>query len=228
MSCTPGGGQCPVGQTCARDGSQKKTCVPESIINFSPGPNLNELPSCMRDAVTRSINGEQTTTDDMLMGKLGQPYDARKVVCNGEPIIPYCQQEQFKATSYCACQNVGVPHAACIFEPCQGAQYAYKTTQQRSILHNPAKLCPQEIVCQNIIDVGGKNNVTQAYQNSNCGGTVNKIYSQIRLHPAISLVLLVLIILLAITIAAPSSKKKSLPPLGVGGLAGLPPLPGQM
>ncbi len=199
-------------QTCARDGPRAGTCVSKSLINFGAGPNFNELPSCMQAALTRSKAGTQTAADDAVMGKLGSPYDPSASKCEGKPIIPYCQQSKYKSTDYCACQNVGVPNAVCIFEPCQGSSWAYKTTQQRATAANPAKLCPHEIVCQNIIAVGGKNNVTSAYQNSNCGGTIQKITSQIKLHPAIFVILLILVVFLAMSIASPGKKDKKGPP----------------
>lgn len=226
MSCRAGKGQCPVGQTCALDGPDKDTCVASAFVNFEPGPDLDSLPPCMRAAVQRSMAGTQTSADDAVMGKLGQPI-LTGATCGGAPIIPYCQQAAFKSTAYCACQNTSLPNAECVFAPCQGSAAAYKTTGQQLIASDPAKLCPQQNICQNIVSAGGEHNIVQASQSSNCGGTVEQLVSRARAHPIVSILVLILVALLVIVVARPPSKRPQLPTAALGELgddAGLPPL----
>ena len=220
MSCTPGKGQCPVGQTCARDGSSKGTCISSTVANFTAGPPLSSLPSGMQTAINNSIAKKQTTTDDAVMGKLGQPI-MPGATCDGKAIIPYCQQEAYKDTTYCACQNTTTPYPECASELCQNSTSAYKTVDQREIAENPAKLCPQQNVCISSISAGGTGNIINSNQSSSCGGTVQKIMNQVKLHPVIAVVILVLIVMLAVLVASPSKKGKDLPP---GMLDGIPDL----
>jgi len=164
MTCLGG---CPPTQTCARDGPFAGTCVPAAELTYYPGPPLDELPVCMRAALERSASGRQTAADDALMGALASA-DAG-AYCSGERIVPFCQQHAYKNTAYCACQNSGVPNPECIFKPC-GNQYAYKTTTQREVKLNASAKCPQQVNCQNILSVGGAQNITEGIA-LNCQST---------------------------------------------------------
>lgn len=160
------------GQTCRIAGG---VCAKPGITQYRPGPPLDKLPACMQAAIKRSIAGTQTYQDDVNMGALGQPNLG--AVCTDVPDVPggkrlaapYCQQAAFYDTVYCACVNTNVDWSECMFAPCQELT-AYKTTAQRETLKNAASACPKENVCQNIDDLGGKDNVTKSYQTIDCGG----------------------------------------------------------
>ena len=206
----------------------KGQCAPASFANFTAGPPLSALPSCMQTAIKNSIAGKQTEVDDANMTGLGQPIIGSPS-CDKKSIIPYCQQAAFANTVYCACQNSGLSNPVCLFAACQNSQAAYKTTSQRDIASSPATKCPQQNVCINNTSVGGSGNVVQANQSTSCGGTVKKIMQTVKLHPAIAVVVIALVVILAILVSTPSGKKQ--PPLslsgdldGTDGLGGLPPL----
>jgi hypothetical protein len=212
MACA--GKRCPLGQACALDGPHLGKCVSATIVNYVAGPPLAALPACMRAAVQRSMKGQQTAADDATMGALGQPNLG--ATCGAKDIIPYCQQANYKDTSYCACQNSGVEWPECIFSSCQNNVSAYRTVQQQKHLSKAS--CPTQNVCQNIISIGGTNNVSSGYQNSNCGGTVNKIEAAVKNHPIIFIIVLVLILGLLSLVGSSDSDSAD----GEGALAASP------
>lgn len=187
-SNTPCGnrGQClDVHSFCANNPGKNKgqdchttsgVCVKPGITQYRPGPPLTDLPACMRGAIQRSIAGKQTYQDDVNMGALGQPNMGAvctDVLDHPGPVkmaAPFCQQAAYYDTEYCACVNTNVDWAECMFAPCQ-ALTAYKTTTQRETIKNAASACPKENVCQNIDNLGGKENVTKSYQTIDCGDT---------------------------------------------------------
>jgi hypothetical protein len=164
----------------------------------------------MHDAVVRSRAGQQTTQDDANMGGLCQPNAGAN--CNGVSIIPYCKQDEFKNTSYCACANTGVAWTECIFAPCQGEELAYKNTVQRDTLKGND--CPSGmVICNNITQIGGEGNVATIYQNFNCGGIVQTFVNDFLAHPIIAIVLIILIFSMIILKPQPQERQiRSLPP----------------
>lgn len=216
-----------MGQTCAKDGPKAGTCAPAAFTNFLPGPALKDLPSCMQTAINNSMAGKQTAADDANMTGLGQPIIGNPS-CGGKSIIPYCQQAAYANTIYCACQNSGMSNPVCVFAQCQNSPAAYRTASQQAVAADPVSKCPQQNVCISTTSVGGSGNVVQANQSSSCGGTVQKIMQNIKLHPAIAVLIIALVIVLAVLIASPSPKMKTLPPGGLGddagGIDGLPAL----
>jgi len=171
----------------------------------------------MRISINASQKGTQNLDTDALMGGLGKPIDTAGIKKSGCTLaVPYCQQEAYMDTIYCACQNIGVPHAACIFAPCESNPLAYKNTSQQASMVNPQKNCPDEIVCNNIESVGGNNNIVEGYQNSNCGSTIQNFISNAKKHPFVAVFVVILVILLAMALLGPSrspSNKKGKTPL---------------
>lgn len=227
MSCTPGAGDCPQGQTCGYDGKTKNQCIPERVINPVPGPNFESLPACMQSCIIASQNGTQTRLQDAVMGGLGRPIDGVQLGNSRCGItVPFCQQDAYKDTIYCTCQNIGVAHASCIYAPCANTSYAYKSVDQRE----DAKHCPDTIICANIVSVGGNGNVVQDYQDSNCGGVTEKLEEKFKAHPYIIILIIILFLGLAMTLMSSSDKPKksdhkALLPGSGSGLPGLGQLP---
>ncbi len=200
---------CTPGEMC-----ESGVCGPcNGIITYSSSIPLNQLPACMRSAVEHSIAGTQTDQDDKNMGTLCGPNLGAS--CGGASITPYCQQDAYKNSIYCACQNTSVAWTECIFAPCNEQEAAYKTTAQKKVLD--ADLCPTGLtICQNITEIGGSGNVSNVYQNFNCGGVIENFITNIQAHPFIAIVVMVLILSVVMLIVRPGAgsrrSAKTLPP----------------
>lgn len=190
----------------------------------------------MQAAVTASSKNTQTPVQDAVMGSLGtgiQDVLLKQSGCknlDGTPLtIPYCQQERYMNTTYCACRNIGVSAAPCIYRPCNEDVYAYKTVQQREYVTDAAAKCPRSVVCNVIYSVGGNNNVTSGYQDINCGGTnvTERLQTTFADHPYLLVLIFVLVVLLAATLFSPggSGQARRAGPPG-GGPPSLPDFPG--
>ena len=68
----------------------------------------------------------------------------------------YCSMAQYAQTTYCACVNSPVADAGCFFAPCT-RNVAYLPCKQQQIVKNGK--CPPAVVCTQVIEVGGANNV---------------------------------------------------------------------
>lgn len=161
-------------------------------VDFTnPGPSLAELKQNnpkVYDAILRSVNGTNTIDDDFVVGN----------VCQGRA-GGFCADPRFAATQYCACVNSQVPWPVCAFAPCNANEYAYKPVSFQNILKNHE--CPSGLViCENIVEYGGKGNVSQVYQDLNCGGVINNFISIFSSHPYLT-VLLVFLVWLAMAIS---------------------------
>lgn len=229
MSCTYGKGDCPPGQSCALDGRSVGKCVDNRITNFVPGPPIDQLPKCMQAALANSRAGTQTEYDDAVMGKLGDPIntpvlanirsmtpatyttqnDGLIIECQaGTPTVPYCQQDKYKNTVYCACQNVNTPNAVCVFAQCQSSEQAYRSSAQQRQVNDAEKLCPNTVLCQNILTMGGQNNVANLYQTSNCGNATNTAIRGARKSPVSTVLVLIMVVLLAAVLALPLNEMR--------------------
>lgn len=213
MSCDPDptkatGGQCPVNQTCALDGPNRGKCVPATFAKFVQGPPLSSLPSCMKDAITRSSQGKQTLDDDKVMGKMGQPIRGS---CRKEsgPFIPYCQREEYAQTTYCACQNTILPFPECMSSDCM-SPLAYRTVYQQKVAEDAANKCPKQNICNNINSVNGQNNIVTPSQTINCGGTVQKAITQIKAHPVLCVIIFILVVMLAMAVSGSDGGERQL------------------
>jgi len=209
---------CDAGNVCVgSDLYAPGVCVPNNIPAFVGGMPLMTLPSCMKDAVLASQNNKQTAEHDAIMGRIGDPINDKLSVCEGKPVVPYCQQPAFYNTKYCACRNSGLPYAECIAVDCT-ANYtstAYLDTTQRQVrTGDRSKACPQQQICNSIANIGGGGNIAQVTQTNNCGGTSQKLVANIEANPGLAVLLLVMIVFLASMAASPSGKKRKRPPPG--------------
>jgi len=170
----------------------------QPITDFScPGPSLTEIkeidPAAYR-ALINSQKGEQTIDDDNAMGSL----------CHQDG---FCANPDYSMSQYCACVNSAVPWPACALGACNANEYAYKPTDQQAWL--TTQQCPSGLViCQNIAEYGGSGNVSDLYQNFNCGGVVNNFSNNILAHPYLSIFILVLVMFLMVLIVRPSTTRK--------------------
>jgi hypothetical protein len=105
---------------------------------------------------------------------------------------------------------------------CQNSEAAYKTVKQREAMKNPATGCPRQNVCINTVSEGGTGNVVKVSQNSNCGGAMQKIADQIKLHPILAVAIIVLVVSLIILVASPEKVPEPALPKGVNSLGTLP------
>jgi hypothetical protein len=78
-------------------------------------------------------------------------------------------------TEYCGCVNSTLPHSACFYTPCANSNYAFKTPDQVDEIIHASTECPeasyQVFNCDQVLEVGGNQNITSAMQVQDCGST---------------------------------------------------------
>ncbi len=222
---------CDVGNACVGTHPYLPgVCVPKNIPAFTGGLPLTTLPSCMQAAVKASRDNKQTPAHDAIMGRLGDSINDTLTMCDGEPVVPYCQQPAFYNTIYCACRNANLPYAECIAVDCT-ANYtttAYLNTTQRDVrTGDRSKACPQQKICNSISNIGGTGNIAQISQTSNCDVPAQKkAEDTAKTNPMLAILLFVLVVLLAVFAAMPSKKKRGAPPMKLDSrFSSLPALP---
>ncbi len=160
-----------------------------------PSPSVVNLPGWMRAAIQNSENGKQNESDDMQIGSISSG-------------TGFCSTDRFKHQLYCACVNAPVANPECMFAQCTNNAVAYKTTQMAKTMENRSKECPQVVSCQQIIDMGGSDNVTSNIaQELDCGK--NTFISLMGEHPLLVGVICIYLIIFAILLKLTSQKWKA-------------------
>ena len=159
--------------------------------------SLKDLPPCMQDSIIRSIQGKQTYRDDIMMGSVYAANTNPK--CHRRTIVPFCKQDQYKNTPWCACVNSKQPFAKCVDPACINGE-GYRTTEMRD------GKCPNKLtLCQNITDIDGTENVAAMKQNLQCGGVVNNISSTLHFpfgfnYPTLARFIVVLLVVIFVAL----------------------------
>jgi hypothetical protein len=171
----------------------------------------DELPANVQTALVNSFNRVQTAADD---GAIGSAMAG----------VGFCYENPQQL--YCACVNAPIAAAECIFAPCSeyanldprsNAGAAYVKTNQQQVLNDASKLCPTSVNCEQVFIMGGSGNIANnVSQTQNCGGVVNVFVTNVKAHPFLAVVVLVLVLSVAMLLADGRGKKGelALPPPG--------------
>lgn len=177
-----------------------------SNTSFGPDIPVASLPRDIRQCTTGesasvyqcATGNASTECCDEIMGSLSSSQG-------------WCADPLNAAQTYCACTNAPAlgANAACFFSPCANNAFAYQTRAQR----DTASHCPPgTVICSQILEIGGKDNVVSNIT-MQCG-IITNVSNIIKASPYLAVLLFVLILTLVMVIAMrPDDAGMRAPPL---------------
>lgn len=158
----------------------------QGYTKFGPDPALSTLPLEFQSCLPP--NPPTVDCDMNIVGSLAHG-------------AGYCAYPAYADTTYCACVNAPITSSQCYFAPCANSAYAYMTTKMKE---QSGANCPQGIVCINIVDVGGSQNVVTGITQQ-CG-IITNIVNAIQANPVLASIIFVLVLVFTVLITFPPTE----------------------